>query len=239
MVCGVSILRPNATKTLALLNSTLWENPHPPCHPLCQHRSSRCGTYMWGKAGKVPVTNNLSVFSTLTFSARVGDVECLKIVLSSAEHRQKWDQFEKVMLRFALEIDNRNTEACHGDLEAVRLLTSKGYDINIPDRDGYTPPMPAAREGHGHQCELLILHGAQWNVKNSKAHIALSLARRNFGRRNEAECVILDELSRKLVLRAAIYRSTHRELITSSECWEVMVSYNGQIQPAKCDLQGG
>ncbi|GAB4847953.1 hypothetical protein Ancab_027014 [Ancistrocladus abbreviatus] len=211
------------------------------------------------KAGKVPVSSNLSVFSPLMFAAQVGGVEALKMlvvrseinldyqddngftavmytaleghveafrllvyagadvklctkygenVLTLSEHSQKRDQFEKVMLEFALEMDNRNTggfcalhcAARRGDLGAVRLLTSKGYDVNIPDGDGYTPLMLAAREGHGHVCELLILYGANCDVKNSKGETALSLARRIGGRKNEAECVILDELARKLVL---------------------------------------
>ncbi|KAK9271944.1 hypothetical protein L1049_002311 [Liquidambar formosana] len=115
------------------------------------------------------------------------------------------------MLEFALEKGNRNAGGFHalhcaarrGDLDAVRLLTSKGYDVNIPDGDGYTPLMLAAREGRGSMCELLISCGADCDIKNARGETALSLARKSGGIRNDAECVILDELARKLVLGGA------------------------------------
>lgn len=119
------------------------------------------------------------------------------------------DLFEKVLLEYALEMDNRNAEGFHalhcaarqGDLGAVRLLTSKGYDVNAPDGDGYTPLMLAAREGHAHICKLLIMLGASCEFKNSRGETALSLARKNGRKDNDAEGVILDELAQRLVLR--------------------------------------
>ncbi|GMH06830.1 hypothetical protein Nepgr_008670 [Nepenthes gracilis] len=129
-------------------------------------------------------------------------------VITLSELSQKQDQFEKVMLEFALEMDSSNVggfcalhcAARRGDFEAVRLLTSKGYDVNIPDGDGNTPLMLAAKGGHGRVCELLISRGAQCDVENSKGETALLLARRSGGRRSYVERVILDELSRRLVL---------------------------------------
>ena len=131
------------------------------------------------------------------------------ITLSQLNHNR--DLFEKVMLEFALERGNRNAggfyalhcAARRGDLDAVKLLSSKGYDVNIPDGDSYTPLMLAAREGHGLICELLISHGANCNAKNAKGETALSLARKSTGGQNYAEAVILDELARKLVLGGA------------------------------------
>ncbi|KAL0331876.1 UNVERIFIED_CONTAM: Ankyrin repeat and KH domain-containing protein mask-1 [Sesamum calycinum] len=98
------------------------------------------------------------------------------------------DLFEKVMLEFALEKGNRisggfyalHCAARRGDLDAVKLLASKGYDINASDGDGYTPLMLAAREGNGES--------------------ALSLARKLGKLHNEAENIILNALARKLVL---------------------------------------
>ncbi|XP_034707198.1 ankyrin-3 [Vitis riparia] len=127
--------------------------------------------------------------------------------ITLSELNQNHDLFEKVMLEFTLEKGNRNAGgfyALHcasrrGDLDAVRLLTSRGYDVNVPDGDGYTPLMLAAREGHGSMCELLISCGANTEVKNARGETALSLARKN-GMKNDAECVILDQLARKLVL---------------------------------------
>ena len=125
--------------------------------------------------------------------------------ITLSELNQKHDLFEKVMLEFTLEKGNRNAGGFHalhcaarrGDLDAVRLLTNRGYDVNVPDGEGYTPLMLAAREGHGSTCELLISCGANADVKNARGETALSLARR---KSSEAECVILDQLARKLVL---------------------------------------
>ncbi|XP_022740355.1 ankyrin-2-like [Durio zibethinus] len=131
------------------------------------------------------------------------------ITMSELNHNR--DLFEKVMLEFALEKGNHNAggfyalhcAARHGDLDAVTLLTSRGYDVNVPDGDGYTPLMLAAREGHGPMCELLISHGANCDFKNAKGETALSLARKTGVMKKDAECVILDELARKCVLGGA------------------------------------
>ncbi|XP_004305917.1 PREDICTED: ankyrin-3 [Fragaria vesca subsp. vesca] len=124
---------------------------------------------------------------------------------------QNRDLFEKVMLEYALEKGNRyaggfyalHCAARRGDMDAAKLLTSRGYDVNVPDGDGYTPLMLAAREGYGSMCELLISHGAKLEVMNAKGETPLSLARKKGGLKNDAERVILDELARKLVLRGA------------------------------------
>ncbi|KAK6117483.1 hypothetical protein DH2020_048761 [Rehmannia glutinosa] len=118
------------------------------------------------------------------------------------------DLFEKTMLEFALEKGNRiaggfyalHCAARCGDLDAVKLLASKGYDINASDGDGYTPLMLAAMEGNGKMCELLISCGAHFDMKNAKGESALSLARKLGELHNEAENVILNALARKLVL---------------------------------------
>ncbi|XP_021771247.1 uncharacterized protein LOC110735376 [Chenopodium quinoa] len=121
------------------------------------------------------------------------------------------DLFEKVLLDYALEMDNRYAVGFHalhcaarqGDLGAVQLLTSKGYDVNAADGDGYTPLMLAAREGHAQICKLLIMKGASCDFKNSRGETPLSFARKNGRKDNEAEGIILDELARKLVRRGA------------------------------------
>ncbi|KAK7395891.1 hypothetical protein VNO78_16471 [Psophocarpus tetragonolobus] len=127
------------------------------------------------------------------------------------ETNQNCDLFEKVMLEFELEKGNINAGGFHalhraarrGDLDAVTLLTSKGYDINAPDGENYTPLMLAAREGHASICKLLILYGAHCNTKNARGETALSLARKFARGKNDAEAVILDELARKLVIGGA------------------------------------
>jgi ankyrin repeat protein len=167
-------------------------------------------------------------FSAVMVTALKGHVEAFRLLvyagadvklhnksgetaISLSELHQSRDLFEKVMLEFALEKGNRNAggfcalhcAARRGDLDAVKLLTSRGYDVNVPDGDGYTPLMLAAKEGHGSMCELLISHGANCEIKNARGETALSLARKTVGRKNDAERVILDELSRKLVLGGA------------------------------------
>ncbi|KAL2900929.1 Ankyrin-3, partial [Bienertia sinuspersici] len=165
-------------------------------------------------------------FTAVLLAALKGHVECFRllvyakadvrrctksgetiITLSELSHTR--DLIEKVLLEYALEMDNQNGEgfyalhcaARRGNLQVVQLLTSKGYDVNAPDGDWYTPLMLAAREGHASICKLLIGKGARCDVKNSRGETALSLARKNSKKENEAECIILDELARKLVCR--------------------------------------
>ncbi|KAK9276201.1 hypothetical protein L1049_005732 [Liquidambar formosana] len=127
--------------------------------------------------------------------------------ITLSEVSQNCEVFEKVMLEYALEKGNHgfagfyvlHCAARRGDLALVRMLTSRGYDVNVPDGDGHTPLMLAARGGHGSLCELLISCGARCDIENERHETALLLARKNgFG--NDAERVILDELARTLVL---------------------------------------
>ena len=131
--------------------------------------------------------------------------------ITLSELNQNCNLFEKVMLEFTLEKGNQNTggfyalhcAARRGDLDAVTLLTSKGFDVNVPDGEDYTPLMLAAREGHTSLCKLLISYGAHCNAKNARGETALLLARKFAGGKNGTEGVILDELACKLVLGGA------------------------------------
>ncbi|KAK1383954.1 ankyrin-3 [Heracleum sosnowskyi] len=122
-----------------------------------------------------------------------------------------YDLIEKVMLEFTLERGNHSGgyfyalhyAARQGDLDAVKLLVGRDYDVNVSDGDGYTPLMWAAREGHTDMCELLIHLGAHCNFKNAKGETALSLARKAGCTRHDVESVILDQISRKMVLTGA------------------------------------
>ncbi|KAK8278489.1 hypothetical protein V6Z12_D09G045800 [Gossypium hirsutum] len=134
---------------------------------------------------------NENGFSAVMVAALKGHVEAFRLLvyagadvkllnksgetaITLSELNQNRDLFEKVMLELALEKGNRNSggfyalhcAARYGDLDAVTLLTRRGYDVNVPDGDGYTPLMLAAREGHGPMCELLISHGADCDFKN-------------------------------------------------------------------------
>ncbi|KAJ3675433.1 hypothetical protein LUZ60_004475 [Juncus effusus] len=117
---------------------------------------------------------------------------------------KKRDLFEQVMLEFAIENGTAggfyalHCAARRADVAAVRLLGAKCGDVNLPDGDGYTPLMLAAKEGHAEICELLISYGAKCDIKTSRGETALSLARLSSD--NSAERVIFDEMSRVLVL---------------------------------------
>ncbi|KAF5740471.1 ankyrin-3 [Tripterygium wilfordii] len=168
-----------------------------------------------------------SGFSPVMITALKGHVEAFRLLLYAgadvklhnksgetalhlSERNQNRDLFEKVLLEYALEKGNRiaggfyalHCAARRGDLDAVKLLTSRGYDVNVPDGDSYTPLMLAAKEGYRSMCELLISCGACCDFKNARGETALSLARSRFGK-GDVECVILDEIARKLVLGGA------------------------------------
>ncbi|KAG9447148.1 hypothetical protein H6P81_013276 [Aristolochia fimbriata] len=121
------------------------------------------------------------------------------------------DLFEKVMLEFEIEKGIRGSAgfyalhcaARRGDLQAAKLLSGRGYDVNVRNSDGYTPLMLAAREGHGRLCLFLISCGARCDLSTQRGETALSLARKNGEPGNESERVILDELARTLVLGGA------------------------------------
>ena len=127
-------------------------------------------------------------------------------VVSLSEKSGNLDMIEKVMLEYALEKDNRSMAglfyalhcaARRGDVKAVKLLSGKGYGLDVPDGDGYTPLMLAAIEGHGKMCEFLIKHGANCYAKNGRGKTLLDVAV------GDAEEVIRDELSRRFVLKGS------------------------------------
>ncbi|KAL2335204.1 hypothetical protein Fmac_016417 [Flemingia macrophylla] len=165
-------------------------------------------------------------FSAVMVTALKGHVESFRLLVcagadvklcnksgetavSLSEVNQSRDSFEKVMLEYALQRRNSNASgfyalhcaARRGDLDAVKLLIGKGYDVNVPDGLGNTPLMLAAREGHGSVCALLISCDALCNARNARGETAVSLARKE-GRKN-TEGIVLDELARRLVLGGA------------------------------------
>lgn len=131
-----------------------------------------------------------------------------------AQQSKKRDLFEQVMLELALEkgmpggFYALHCASRRGDTAAVRHLASTGCDVNIPDGDGYTPLMLAAREGHAGVCELLISYGARCDLRTPRGETALSLARAALATAafNKAEDVIMDEMGRQAVLQGARVR---------------------------------
>lgn len=73
--------------------------------------------------------------------------------------------------KVAAEREDKATKSLHqaakdGDIEQVKLLISKGVDINAKDKRGDTPLHKAADKGHREVVELLITNGAAvkgWN----------------------------------------------------------------------------
>ncbi|KAK6922384.1 Ankyrin repeat [Dillenia turbinata] len=151
-----------------------------------------------------------------------------KTAIALAEENHNSEKLQRVMLEYALKkekgcsagIDALHCAARHGDLASVGLLTSKGYDVNVCDANGYTPLMLAARAGHGHLCEVLISLGAKCDIENARHETALSLARKN-GNGSIAVRVILNELARKLVLGGSIVRKHTKQGKGSSHMKEL------------------
>ncbi|XP_073526491.1 uncharacterized protein [Phyllobates terribilis] len=155
------------------------------------------------KSGKIPYSSDYSVFSPLLFAAQMGDIESLKILIARSPSEiccytsataNARELLEKLLLEYALQQDGRATfHALHcasrgGDVEAVRLLTVKGYDVNVADNEGNTPLMLAAKGGHINVCHLLISRGARCDT----AAVAVAT--------NGTERVILDHMARELVV---------------------------------------
>ncbi|KAF9673681.1 hypothetical protein SADUNF_Sadunf10G0049500 [Salix dunnii] len=146
--------------------------------------------------------------ANITLQNKFGDT-----AISLAKLNQHDEAIENVMIECALNEGYNYSAGIHalhcaarrGDLDLVCMLANKGYDVNASDGDGYTPLMLAATGGHGRVCELLISSAAQCDIENERGETALSLATKN-GYKNEAEHVILDELSRQLVLEGSRVR---------------------------------
>ena len=60
-----------------------------------------------------------------------------------------------------------------GDIDQVRLLTSRGAEVNAEDRTGYTPLFYAAERGQKDVAELLIAAGANVNAKDRSGNTPL------------------------------------------------------------------
>ncbi|XP_059446893.1 uncharacterized protein LOC132178481 [Corylus avellana] len=170
-------------------------------------------------------------FSAAMIAAKRGRVEAFRLLVYAGadielhnkygetaidlfKAKQNSETFEKLMIEYVVERGNGGSfssgfYALHraaflGDINSVRKLTIRGYDVNALDDDGYTPLMLSAMRGHSQLCELLISCGARCDVENERHETALMLARKN-GCRNgaAAERVIFDEIARTLVLDGA------------------------------------
>ncbi|KAL6566556.1 hypothetical protein OROGR_002171 [Orobanche gracilis] len=165
-------------------------------------------------------------FTAVMIAAAGGNVETFKLLVNAgadleiqnnygetartlAEKKKNTDGFTKILSAYPY--SNRSkSSAIHratrlGDLVLVGELVDEGCDVNALDGDGYTPLMLAAMSGDTKMCELLILSGAKCDVRNARDETAVSLARIDGGE-NDVECLILDELARKLVLSGAEVR---------------------------------
>ncbi|MGC8908241.1 MAG: ankyrin repeat domain-containing protein [Desulfomonilaceae bacterium] len=73
-----------------------------------------------------------------------------------------------------------------GHADVVRTLLGKGADVNLPNRNGWTPLMAAVAKGHEGVVELLLEHGADPNMRHAYGWTALKLATQK-GRKNIAD----------------------------------------------------
>lgn len=69
-----------------------------------------------------------------------------------------------------------HSASAKGDIEKVKELIAKGYDINIRDDVNYTPLHNAVQFGHKKVAELLVAHGADVNAENNIGAIPIMLA---------------------------------------------------------------
>ena len=67
--------------------------------------------------------------------------------------------------------------ASKGDLEKARILINRGEDVNLKDKEGYTPLHLAAYEGHFEVVKLLVENGANLNLKDKDGLTPFDVAR--------------------------------------------------------------
>ncbi|OEL18707.1 hypothetical protein BAE44_0020274 [Dichanthelium oligosanthes] len=182
----------------------------------------------------VPHSSDRNVFSPLMFAAQCGDAAMMKVLLAQPDvdvDEQDLDGCSPIMaaakvgnieafrtLVFTsanIKLSNKRGEMAFGLAQQSKKrdlfeqhLASTGCDVSIPDGDGYTPLMLAAREGHVGVCELLISYGAHYDLQTPRGETALSLARAALATVafNKAEDVIMDELGWQAVLQGTRVR---------------------------------
>lgn len=69
-----------------------------------------------------------------------------------------------------------NDAAAIGNIEKVKELIAKGYNVNTRDKDNWTPLHRAILAGHKEIAEFLIANGADVNAKNNIGAIPIMLA---------------------------------------------------------------
>ncbi len=62
-----------------------------------------------------------------------------------------------------------------GHIGVVRTLIARGADVNLPNRNGWTPLMAAVSHGHGSVVKLLLENGADPNRTHAYGWTALKL----------------------------------------------------------------
>ncbi len=82
---------------------------------------------------------------------------------------------------FAAENKEKSTKSLHqaafdGDIDQVKLLVSKGADVNAKDMTGYTPLFYAVQSGQKKAAELLIGGGANVNARDGYGNTPLHYA---------------------------------------------------------------
>lgn len=75
-----------------------------------------------------------------------------------------------------------------GDMDIVKLLVSKGADVNLLDLKGNTPAYPAILRGHTHILDYLMLQNIDLKIKNNNGQNLIGYLVKN-GQTNQKEIV--------------------------------------------------
>lgn len=134
----------------------------------------------WARRGNVDkVTKFLKDGANVNFQGDGG-----KTALILALEHKKTDVVNLLLQQPGIQVDlNANgltalsRSSMKGQLESVKLLVSKGANINAKDKDGFTPLMQACFSGESDVALFLISQGADVNAVGSRGSTALSLAR--------------------------------------------------------------
>src|SRR5262249_19650447 len=134
----------------------------------------RAGANIW--------TQQENYYTPLMSAAQQGHISVMEVLLEhvDAPHRRSYLEIKSSRGDSAL-----NIAASNGKAEVIPVLLNAGADIQVRDKDGYTPLMRAAQQGHSSVVEVLLGHVGAWNrtsyleMKDKCGESALCIAASN------------------------------------------------------------
>lgn len=151
----------------------------------------------------------------LQWTARFGRTNIADFLVRHYSEAQEGDRWKEGAL---------STAAQHGQIEMMRLLLKRGFDVNGSGEDR-RPLLDAVEHGRGEVVDFLLKHGASPNIEDSSGKTALHYACRE-GERELAELFI----SKGIDVNSADARD-RRPLH--------MAAYRGHVEIVKLCLQHG